>query len=135
MQGDFYATLRPYTRKVGALRAIFNTQDEDLHKRLKSPIAPIFSLSRVTSFENLVDDVLECMSRNLDKRFVLQGRILDLGDWLQFFSFDVMGTMTFSKKYGFLDQGIDVDKRLDTIFRFSENAAPVSIPKFFTFLQ
>jgi len=89
-QGYFYAVLRPYTRLAGSLQAVFNTQDETLHKLIKNPIAPIFSVSSVTTFEPLVDDVLQCLSKNLDERFAEHGEIFDLGEWLQFFAFDVM---------------------------------------------
>lgn len=118
-------TLRPYTRGGGALHAVFNTTDEKLHKQIKSPIAPIFSLTSTTSFEGLVDDVLKCLQEKFDHRFAANGEIFDLGQWLQFFAFDVMGTMTFSKRYGFLDNGRDVGGMLGTIVDFMRAAAPV----------
>ncbi|MCJ1386382.1 hypothetical protein MMC17_009508 [Xylographa soralifera] len=126
IKSDFYAALRPYTRGGGALQAVFNIQDEKLHKQMKSPIAPIFSVTSVTSFESLVDKVLKCMSENLDRRFVKSTNVFDLGEWLQFFAFDVMGTMTFSKSYGFLDQGKDVGGMLATIFKYMQNVAAMT---------
>lgn len=100
-----------------------------MHKRIKSPIAPLFSLSNVVMFEGLVEEVLSCLSDQLDKRFVDNGEIFDFGEWLQYFAFDVMGTMSFSKRYGFLEQGRDVEGMLDAIFRFMMTAAPVCIPR------
>lgn len=126
-QGDFYVTLRPYTRGGGALHAVFNTTNEKLHKQIKNPIAPIFSLTNTTSFEGLVDDVLKCLLEQFDQRFAAKGEIFDLGQWLQFFAFDVMGTMTFSKRYGFLDTGTDVNGMLATILDFMRAAAPVRV--------
>ena len=86
-------------------------------------------MSSATTFEGLVDDVLKCLSEKLDQRFVENGEIFDLGEYLQFFAFDVMGTMTFSKRYGFLDQGKDVGGMLGMIFRYMQNVAPVSAPE------
>lgn len=106
---------------------VFNTQDEQMHKRLKSPIAPLFSLSNTVTFEGLVDDVLACLSEQLDKRFADTTEILDFGKWVQYFAFDVMGTMSFSKRYGFLDQGRDDEGMLDAIFNYMKTAAPVRI--------
>ena len=117
--------LRPYTRGGGALHAVFNTTDEKLHKQIKSPIAPIFSVTSTTSFEGLVDEVLRCLLEKFDQRFATNGEIFDLGQWLQFFAFDVMGTMTFSKRYGFLDDGKDVGGMLSTIVDFMRTVAPV----------
>lgn len=108
--------------------AVFNTQDEQMHKRIKSPIAPLFSLSNVVTFEGLVEEVLLCLSKQFDKRFVDTSEKFDFGEWLQYFAFDVMGTMSFSKRYGFLDQGRDVGDMLDAIFKFMKTAAPVCIP-------
>lgn len=107
--------------------AVFNTQDEQMHKRIKNPIAPLFSLSNVVMFEGLVDGVLSCLSDQLDKRFTGTGITFDLGEWIQYFAFDVMGTMSFSKRYGFLDSGKDVEGMLDAIFEFMKTAAPVCV--------
>jgi hypothetical protein len=109
------------------LQAVFNVTDEKVHKELKSPIAPIFSSTSATSFEPLVDDVLQCLLNQLDTRFAANGEVLNLGEWVQFFAFDVMGTMTFSKRYGFLDNGRDVGGMLSTIVDFMRSAAPVRI--------
>ncbi|KAI0180673.1 putative benzoate 4-monooxygenase cytochrome P450 [Hypoxylon sp. FL1284] len=117
-KSDFYATLRPYTRDSGSLLAVFNTQDEKIHKTIKSPIAPLFSLSNVVSFEGLVEEVLECLEKQLDERFSDTGATFNFGDWLQYFAFDVMGTLSFSKRYGFLDEGRDVGGMLETIFDY-----------------
>lgn len=118
-------TLRPYTRGGGALHAVFNTTEEDLHKQIKSPIAPMFTPAKTPSFEGLVDEVLTCIHEKLDENFIANGEIFNLGDWLQYFAFDVMGTMTFSKRYGFLDTGKDVGRMLGTIVDFMRDAAPV----------
>ena len=119
-------TLRPYTRGGGALHAVFNTTDETLHKQIKSPIAPMFSMTNTSSFEVLVDDVLQCLGEKLDIRFAMSGQSFNFGQYLQFFAFDVMGTLTFSKRYGFLDTGTDVRGMLQTIVDFMRGAAPAS---------
>ncbi|KAL7928631.1 cytochrome P450 CYP4/CYP19/CYP26 subfamily protein [Trichoderma chlorosporum] len=125
-KSDFYSALRPYSSDRGSMLLVFNTQDEQMHKRLKSPIAPLFSLSNTVTFEGLVDDVLACLSEQLNKRFVETAEIIDFGKWVQFFAFDVMGTMSFSKRYGFLDQGQDAEGMLDAIFNYMKTAAPMT---------
>ena len=105
---------------------VFNTRDEKLHKQLKNPIAPIFSLSNVLTFERFVDRVLEILFHQLDERQVQSHNTFDFGNWLQFFAFEVMGTMTFSKRYGFLENGKDVNGMLEAIWNFIKTAAPVS---------
>lgn len=117
----------PYTRKSGALPAVFNTRDEELHKKIKSPIAPLFSLSNTLPLEIFVDQTLTIMTEQIDRRFVDSWAVFDLSDWLQYFAFDVMGTLTFSKRYGFLEQGRDVNSMLRAIWEYMKRASPVSI--------
>ena len=115
----------PYTKK-GSLPAVFNTRDETLHKQLKTPIAPIFSLSNTITFEVFADQVLRVLFHQLDERYVAPNKTFDLGNWLQYFAFDVMGTLTFSKRYGFLENGSDVNGMLQTIAEYFARVAPVS---------
>lgn len=124
-QSNFYRTLMPYTRNGGALPAVFNTRDEQLHKTIKMPIAPLFSLSNTLPLEIFVDKTLGIMTEQLDQRFVDSGVVFDLSDWLQYFAFDVMGTLTFSKRYGFLEQGRDVNSMLRTIWDYMKRASAV----------
>jgi hypothetical protein len=35
--------------------------------------------------------------------------VCDLGAWLQYYAFDVIGELTFSRRLGFVDRGVDVD--------------------------
>jgi Cytochrome P450 len=115
----------PYT-KNGLLPAIFTTQDEKQHKQLKTPIASLYSLTNVVTFEEFVDDVLGILFQEFDKRYAGSQKPFDLGDWLQYFAFDVMGTMTFSSRYGFLETGTDVGGMLQAIWKFMLGVAPVS---------
>ncbi|KAJ5519539.1 hypothetical protein N7453_001961 [Penicillium expansum] len=124
VKSNFYAPLRPYTKIGGAIPNVFTALDEDLHMKLKYPVAQLFSLSNVVMFEPLVDDVLHVISEQLDRRFATDGEIFDLTEWLQFFAFDVMGTMTFSKRYGFLEQGKDVGGNAYCHLSFHDTGCP-----------
>ena len=114
----------PYTQSGSSLPAVFNTRDETLHKQIKNPIAPMFSLSSIVTYEAFVDQVLEVMFNQLNQRYVHSRQSFDLGNWLQYFAFDVMGTLTFSKRYGFLEHGQDVNGILGSIWDFMVDAAP-----------
>ncbi|KAL4815496.1 cytochrome P450 [Aspergillus spinulosporus] len=124
-KGSFYEAFIPYTNG-GSPPAIFTARDEELHKRLKSPIASLYNLSNVVALEGLVDEVLDLLCRQLDMRFAMTDQSFDLARWLQYFAFDVMGTMTFSQRYGFLEQGQDVNGILGTIWKFMLTVAPMT---------
>lgn len=78
------------------------------------------------TLEPFVDETLGLLCDQLDRRFVDRSVIFDLADWLQYFSFEVMGTMTFSRRYGFLETGQDVNGMLSMIWNFMLTIAPVS---------
>jgi len=116
----------PYSRQGSALPLVFNTRDEVLHTRLKKPIAPLFSLSNVLTLERFVDRTISELFLQFDRRFAGDQPVcFDMGDWLQIFAFEVMGTMTFSRRYGFLEQGKDSEGLLGAIWNFMKTAAPV----------
>ncbi|KAI0537197.1 putative benzoate 4-monooxygenase cytochrome P450 [Xylaria digitata] len=125
-KSDLYATLRPYSRNNNGLKVVLNTQDEALHKHIKSPIAPLYSLTNTVTFEPLVDEVLVCFEEQLNKKFSGTGTPLNFGDYLQYFAFDVMGTLTFSKRYGFLEKGQDVHGILAAIWNHWKGSAAVT---------
>ncbi|ROV87529.1 hypothetical protein VMCG_10687 [Cytospora schulzeri] len=82
---------------------------------MKKPIASIYSMSTLVEFEPYVDTTIEFFLKCLE----VQSHIpepCDLGKWLQWFAFDVMGEITFSKRLGFLDKAEDVDGVIAQIF-------------------
>lgn len=115
----------PYT-KGGALPAVFTTQDEQQHKILKTPVASLYSLSNVVTFEPFVDQVLEMLFNQLDRRFVKSSATFDLADWLGYFAWEVMALMTFSKTYGFLEAGDDSLGLTSAVWNFMLSIGPVS---------
>ncbi|KEY64588.1 hypothetical protein S7711_03647 [Stachybotrys chartarum IBT 7711] len=125
-QAKFYNTLQAYSPSGGALPAIFNTTDDKMHKRLKTPISPLFAPNTVTAYEPQVDEVLGVLQNQLDSKFIGNSEVFELGQWLQFFAFDVMGTLTFSKRYGFLENGKDEGNMLATIVDFMRRSAPMT---------
>ena len=98
-----------------------------MHRMLKRPIAGIYTMSNLVSFEPYVDQTVSFFFAQLDKRFVQTGDICDLGTWLQMFAFDVMGELTFSKRLGFLERAEDVDGIMGSIWHYFQKTAPVSL--------
>lgn len=124
-QAPFYNAFKAYTPHGGAI-TVFNATDEDALKEIKNPVAPLYSATNAMTFEPIVDEVLSCFSQNIEKRYLQYGTIFDLAEWSKYYAFDVMGMLTFSRRYSFLDQGDDVGGMLRAIIAYMENAAPVS---------
>ncbi|MCJ1258546.1 hypothetical protein MMC24_006379 [Lignoscripta atroalba] len=124
-KSDFYWVLSFYV-KGKAIPGLFATQDENHHRILKRPIAGIYSMSNLVSFEPYVDSTMRVFFEQLEKRFVRPGEICDFDKWLQMFAFDVIGEITFSKRLGFLERGEDVDGIMENSWKYFSKAAPVS---------
>ena len=64
-------------------------------------------------FDGIVDETVNVLVDVLRERYAImaneKGQVCDLGLYLQYFAFDVIGELTFSKRLGFLEQGEDVD--------------------------
>ncbi|KAK1835327.1 putative cytochrome P450 pisatin demethylase-like protein [Podospora conica] len=105
-KSDFYRVFQPMVRGH-LIQGIFNTQDDALHRALRRPIAGMYSMTNLVEFEPYVDTTISFFLDQLEKLQV--GKVCDIGQWLQYFAFDVMGEITFSKRLGFLDEARDIE--------------------------
>jgi hypothetical protein len=76
--------------------------DESPHAAMKRSIAQAYSLSTLVAFETFIDPTTAVLFSRLDETFAGSEEACDLGEWLQFFAFDIIGELTFSKRLGFL---------------------------------
>lgn len=91
--------------------------DESDHARTKRVVAHAYSLSTLVEYEPLVDSTIGVFLDNLAARYAKTGAVCDFGQYLQFFAFDVIGELTFSKRLGFIEENEDVDGIIDAIGR------------------
>ena len=82
--------------------------DEDRHKAAKRPIANAYSMTTLLDYEPFIDSTSKVFVHRMRQLYANTGKICDLGEWLQWYAFDVIGEMTFSRRFGFLEQGKDV---------------------------
>lgn len=106
-KSDFYP-LQYITWKKKIVMNIFSTQDPDEHRSQKRKIGAAFTLPNLLESEKAVDSCIGLFKQRLDD-FATNHQSIDLGTWLQYFAFDVVGEFTFARKLGFLEQGKDVD--------------------------
>ncbi|KAL9028822.1 MAG: hypothetical protein Q9180_007111 [Flavoplaca navasiana] len=122
VKSDFYWVLSFYL-KGKAIPGLFATQDRRVHGLLRKPIAGIYSMTSMVSYEPMVDSTIDCFFQQLDERFVKTGETCKLDKWLQMFAFDVIGSITFSKRLGFLEQGKDIDNIIENSWNYFRVAA------------
>ncbi|KAH8197773.1 hypothetical protein TruAng_008062 [Truncatella angustata] len=127
-KSDFYPVNQTYSRGR-LIPGLFSTTDDKLHRHMKRPIAGLYSMSNVIGYEPLIDKTTELFISQIEEKFARTGERCSLSDWLQFYAFDVMGDVTFSRRLGFLEQGIDVEGMMEKIWhRFKYFAAVGQLP-------
>ncbi|KAF3387658.1 Cytochrome P450 monooxygenase mpaDE [Penicillium rolfsii] len=93
---------------------LFSTRDEQFHRNQKRPVANAYSMTSLLEVEPAVDSCTEVLISRLQD-FAAKGQPVDLGTWLHYYAFDVVGEFTFAKKFGFLEEGRDVDDMMSGI--------------------
>lgn len=107
---------------------LFSATDERWHDRLRKSVNWIFTPQAVASYETLVDQTLVLFLRELGSRFAATdtqkngegagaggGATFDLSEWFAYFAFDFIGDLTYNRRYGFLQEGRDVDGIIGTL--------------------
>jgi hypothetical protein len=134
IKSDFYSCFQNIVngRRAASLVAV---TDETEHAKSKRLIAHAYSLSTLVEYESLVDQTVDVFLTTLEDRFTVSNTdittkssggssiassssvapILDLGRYLQFFAFDVIGELTFSRRLGFIESGTDVNSIISAI--------------------
>ncbi|OAP62534.1 hypothetical protein AYL99_01761 [Fonsecaea erecta] len=91
---------------------MFSTTDEKFHAKLRKAVSNAYAMSTLVQFEPLVDSTTLAFLGQLEERFAGKtgvAGICDFSKWLQYYAFDVIGELTYSKRLGFVDRGADID--------------------------
>ncbi|KAF2109828.1 cytochrome P450 [Lophiotrema nucula] len=83
---------------------LFAERDETVHRAQRRLVSNVYSMDTLKRFEPWVDKAIKNL---LAKLSTLGTTSVDMGRWAQLFAFDVIGEVTFSKPFGFVDAGKD----------------------------
>lgn len=92
--------------------SMFSIRDPVQHQALRRPVAQKFSMSSIKTLEPCAD---ECTKIFIDAMADLEGQCVDLSMWLQWYAFDVIGAITFQRRFGFMEKRRDVDGMIDAL--------------------
>lgn len=87
-------------------------------------------MSSLVQYEPSVDFITERFLDQTDSLFASKNKNCDFAEWLQYYAFDVIGQITYSKSHGFIDRGEDIDGMVGYLGRLFAYAAPVSFVYF-----
>lgn len=125
VKSDFYRVQQTLS-KGQPLLTLFTSLNEQMHARLRRSVSNAYAMSTLVQFEPLVDSTTVALLDQLSKRFASRpDSILNFGAWLQYYAFDVVGELTFSKRLGFVDKGEDVEGVIASIEAMLDYAAVV----------
>ncbi|OBT58519.1 hypothetical protein VE04_01242 [Pseudogymnoascus sp. 24MN13] len=97
------------------LANLFTTRSEQYHARLKRASVTAYSMTALADRDTLVQAGIDLFLKRIDEVGAGGTKAFDIGSWLQFFTFDVLGEINFSERLGFLETGTDVGKSIGTI--------------------
>ena len=123
-KSDFYPVQQAVTKGV-RLQSLFSTKDEDYHAKYRRCVNNAFAMSSLVSYEPLVDSTTDAFIEQTEKRYCETGKSCNFSKWLQFFAFDVIGDLTWSKRIGFVEKDEDVDGIVKFIGDFLSYAGPI----------
>ncbi|KAF3936932.1 hypothetical protein ABW19_dt0207336 [Dactylella cylindrospora] len=128
IKSEFYPVQQTIKKGV-PIQALFNTRDEDFHLKLRRCVARAYTMSSVVHYEPSVDMVVGRFLDTLEQRFLNPDKsgnvVCDFGSYLHYFAFDVIGQLTFSKMFGFMQEGRDIDNIIRDLQKFMDYAGPV----------
>lgn len=105
---------------------IFSTQDEAVHEIMKRPIAQVYAMTNLKTYEALVESTKGLFMKKLEM-LADEKKAFDLGAWMHWFATDVIMEITFGERFGFLERGEDVGGILGMIEKRFWYVAVVSI--------
>ncbi|KAH6855974.1 cytochrome P450 [Chaetomium sp. MPI-CAGE-AT-0009] len=94
---------------------IFTETREDVHAAKKRVANVPYSMAAMQQLGPFIDDTVELLVRKVGEHVDGGRGVFDLGEYLHYFAFDVLGEVAFSRGFGFLAEGRDVDGAIKTI--------------------
>ncbi|KAL4863594.1 hypothetical protein BDV12DRAFT_189594 [Aspergillus spectabilis] len=123
-KSEFYP-VQMTVSKGEPLPSLFSTLDEGFHANLRRSVNHAFSMTSMVQYEPMVNETVELFLDQTATLFANSGQICDFARWLQFFAFDVIGSITYSKRHGFIEKNEDIDGIVKSLARIFDYAGPI----------
>ncbi|KGO45880.1 Cytochrome P450 [Penicillium expansum] len=123
-KSEFYP-VQMTVSKGEPLPSLFSTLDETFHANLRRSVNHAFSMSSLVQYEPMVDETTEIFLDQTGRLFADGVTVCDFARWLQFFAFDVIGSITYSKRHGFIEKNEDIDGIVSSLANIFDYSAPI----------
>ncbi|EGP91812.1 unnamed protein product [Zymoseptoria tritici ST99CH_3D1] len=101
--------------------SLFPDRDPQRHANKRRMFQSMYALSSLLHYEKYVEAVQSIFQERLSE-ISCDGKQVDLHHWLQCYAFDVVGNITYGRRFGFLDEGQDVGQMitsLDSVLKYA----------------
>lgn len=113
---------------------LFVLRDIKKHSEERKKFQNLYSMSSMLSYEGYVDHCVDIFVQKMSG-FCDSGETIDLAHWLQCYAFDVIGEITYSERFGFLNAGEDVGGAISALDRAMAYSTQVGVfPKLHPYL-
>ncbi|KAJ4352017.1 uncharacterized protein N0V89_007363 [Didymosphaeria variabile] len=119
LKSDFYA-INDAMQDGKIIQNIFGTRSNEFHSKYIRPVQKLYTFQSVKEYEPVMARSLSTFFQELESRFVdgaNKDKTCDIADWISYLTWDILGEMTFSKPFGFMEQATDVGGMLETAER------------------
>ncbi|EAQ85262.1 hypothetical protein CHGG_09276 [Chaetomium globosum CBS 148.51] len=124
VQSDFYVVQQSVV-KGHSLPSLFSTTDNDFHMQFRRCVNSAFAMSALVQYEPFVDNTTKLFLKQTERLYIDKPGTCDFTQWLQFYAFDVIGEITYSKRHGFIEKNEDVDGIVAYLTKLFLYVAPI----------
>ena len=110
-QSAFYDVFSPFYKGI-TMPSMFTERDPIRHQELRRPVSQKFSMSSIKTMEPFADDCTDIFFQAMRE---LEGQVIDLGVWLQWYAFDVIAAITFHRRFGLMEERKDIENMIRDI--------------------
>lgn len=86
------------------------------HAETRKRFQNLYSMTSLVSYEPFVDECADIFAQRLTE-IAASGESINMGHWFQCYAFDVIACITYSRRFGFLDSGEDIDGTIAALDR------------------
>ncbi|KAK3316046.1 cytochrome P450-like protein [Apodospora peruviana] len=126
IKSDFYIVQQSVV-KGHSLPSLFSTTDNEFHMQFRRCVNSAFAMSALVQYEPFVDNTTKLFLKQTERLYIddKTQQACDFTRWLQFYAFDVIGEITYSKRHGFVEKNEDIDGIVAYLTKLFLYVAPI----------
>lgn len=93
---------------------LFVDTNEKSHSNRRRIVNNVYSMSAILTLEPYIDDCSTMLLQRLDE-FAASETVVNLGQWLHWYAFDVIGELFFGRAFGFMAEGKDYQSYIESL--------------------